>query len=152
MGSGGSSLGLKRPGCESDHSHPPSAEVNNAWSYTSAPKYVFMAWCLVKHRSRRVPGRYMCSDSFRECNTVQWKESKLQHSPKLNSGSSSAVSLVCFECFCRTHKTVSSDRGHNSLSFGPRAAADTSGQCSALQNSLSRQLHEVKAYSHCTDS
>jgi hypothetical protein len=22
----------------------------NAWSYTSTPQYVFMAWCLVKHR------------------------------------------------------------------------------------------------------
>jgi hypothetical protein len=27
-----------------------SAEVKNAWSYTSTPQYVFMAWCLVKHR------------------------------------------------------------------------------------------------------
>jgi hypothetical protein len=25
-----------------------SAEVKNAWSYTSIPQYVFMAWCLVK--------------------------------------------------------------------------------------------------------
>jgi hypothetical protein len=23
---------------------------NNAWSYTSTPQYVFMVWCLVKHR------------------------------------------------------------------------------------------------------
>jgi len=22
----------------------------NAWSYTSTPQYVFVAWCLVKHR------------------------------------------------------------------------------------------------------
>jgi hypothetical protein len=29
---------------------PSSAEVKNAWSYTSTPQYVFMAWCLVKHR------------------------------------------------------------------------------------------------------
>jgi len=27
-----------------------SAEVKNAWSYTSTPQYVFIAWCLVKHR------------------------------------------------------------------------------------------------------
>jgi hypothetical protein len=27
-----------------------SAEVTNAWSYTSTPQYVFMSWCLVKHR------------------------------------------------------------------------------------------------------
>jgi hypothetical protein len=27
-----------------------SAEVKNAWNYTSSPQYIFMAWCLVKHR------------------------------------------------------------------------------------------------------
>jgi hypothetical protein len=42
--------GLKRPGHEDDHSPPSSAEVKNAWSYTSSPPYVFMAWRLVKHR------------------------------------------------------------------------------------------------------
>jgi len=31
------SLGTKRPGLEADHSPPSSAEVNNAWSYTSPP-------------------------------------------------------------------------------------------------------------------
>jgi hypothetical protein len=40
--------GVKRPLCEADHSPPPSAEVKNAWTYTSTPQYVFMAWCLVK--------------------------------------------------------------------------------------------------------
>jgi hypothetical protein len=29
--------GLKRPGREADHTPPSSAEVKNAWSYTSAP-------------------------------------------------------------------------------------------------------------------
>jgi hypothetical protein len=29
------SLVVKRPGREADHSPPPSAEVNNVWSYTS---------------------------------------------------------------------------------------------------------------------
>jgi hypothetical protein len=24
----------------------------NAWSYISTPQYVFMAWCLVKHRDK----------------------------------------------------------------------------------------------------
>jgi len=28
-------LGLKQLGCEADHSPPSSAEVKNAWSYTS---------------------------------------------------------------------------------------------------------------------
>jgi hypothetical protein len=44
------SLGVKRPGRGADHSPPPNAEVKNAWSYTSTPQYVFMAWCLFKHR------------------------------------------------------------------------------------------------------
>jgi hypothetical protein len=40
---------VKRAGREADHSPPSSAEVNNAWSYTSTPPNVFMTWCLVKH-------------------------------------------------------------------------------------------------------
>jgi hypothetical protein len=44
------SLELKRPGHEADTSPPPSTEVKNAWSYTSMPQYVFMAWYLVKHK------------------------------------------------------------------------------------------------------
>jgi hypothetical protein len=47
---GAVSLGVKRLGREADHSPPSSADVKNAWSYTFTPQYVFMAWCLVKHR------------------------------------------------------------------------------------------------------
>jgi len=47
---GAISLRVKRPGRETDHSPPSSAEVNTAWNYTSTPQYVFMAWCLVKKR------------------------------------------------------------------------------------------------------
>jgi hypothetical protein len=36
--------GVKRPGREADHSSPSSAKVKNAWSYTSIPPCVFMAW------------------------------------------------------------------------------------------------------------
>jgi hypothetical protein len=43
------SPGVKRPGREAQYSLP-SAEVKNAWRYTSTPQYVFMAWRLVKHR------------------------------------------------------------------------------------------------------
>jgi hypothetical protein len=50
MGTGGSFPGVKWPGCEADHSHISSAKVKNAWSYNSSSPYVFMAWCLVKHR------------------------------------------------------------------------------------------------------
>jgi hypothetical protein len=44
------SLGVKWLGHEADHSPPSSAKVKNAWSYTSTPQYVFMAWYLVKER------------------------------------------------------------------------------------------------------
>jgi hypothetical protein len=44
--------GIKRPGREADHSPPSGADVKNAWSYTSTPPYVFVTWCLFKHRIR----------------------------------------------------------------------------------------------------
>jgi hypothetical protein len=44
----GFSLGVNRPWREADHSPPSSAKVNNEWSCTSSPPYVFMAWCLVR--------------------------------------------------------------------------------------------------------
>jgi hypothetical protein len=43
MGTGGSFPGVKRQGCEADHSAPTSAEVKKMWIYTSTPLYVFMA-------------------------------------------------------------------------------------------------------------
>jgi len=33
---------------EADHSPSSTAEVKNAWSYTSTSKYAFMAWYSVK--------------------------------------------------------------------------------------------------------
>jgi hypothetical protein len=42
--------GVKRPGREVDNSPKSSAAIKNSWSYTSTPQYVFMAWCLVKHK------------------------------------------------------------------------------------------------------
>jgi hypothetical protein len=47
---GALSLGVKRTGREAYHSPPSSAEIKNAWSYTSTPQYVFMAWRFVKDR------------------------------------------------------------------------------------------------------
>jgi len=29
---------------------PSSAELKNAWRYTSTTQYFFMAWCLIKHK------------------------------------------------------------------------------------------------------
>jgi hypothetical protein len=37
------------PGSEADNSSS-SAKVKNAWSHTFTSPYVFMAWCLIKHR------------------------------------------------------------------------------------------------------
>jgi hypothetical protein len=51
-------LEAKRTGREADHSHPSSSEVKNAWSYTSTPQYVFMAWCSgIEPRSSDRPAR-----------------------------------------------------------------------------------------------
>jgi hypothetical protein len=63
---GALSLGVKRPGREADHSPQFSAEVKNAWSYTSTPQYIFMAWCLVKHRDTFTFDLYFTSFSTEE--------------------------------------------------------------------------------------
>jgi hypothetical protein len=42
--------GVKQLGLEADHSPPSSAIVENVWSYISTPSYVFMVWCVIKHR------------------------------------------------------------------------------------------------------
>jgi len=42
--------GVKLSGREADHSPPFSTKVKNTWSYTSTPQFVFVEWCLVKHR------------------------------------------------------------------------------------------------------
>jgi hypothetical protein len=44
-------MGVKQPGHEANLPPQSSAEVKNAWSYTSNPPHVSMAWCLVKHRN-----------------------------------------------------------------------------------------------------
>jgi len=50
VGTWGSFPRIKQPVCEADHSHPSSAEVKDAWSYTFTSPYIFMVWYLVKHR------------------------------------------------------------------------------------------------------
>jgi hypothetical protein len=44
------SLEIKRKERKNNWQLPSSAEVKNAWSYTSARPYIFMARCLIKHR------------------------------------------------------------------------------------------------------
>jgi hypothetical protein len=58
---GGLAPGVKRPGREADHSPLSSAEVKNAWRYTSTSPYVFVT-CLIKQWVR-LPLPYT---SFRE--------------------------------------------------------------------------------------
>lgn len=41
---------VKPPGHEVDHSHPSSAQVQNAWSDISTPLCAFMRWCFINHR------------------------------------------------------------------------------------------------------
>jgi hypothetical protein len=50
MDTWGSFFGVNLPGREAENSPPSSAEVKNAWSYTSTSPYFYMAWSLIKHR------------------------------------------------------------------------------------------------------
>jgi hypothetical protein len=64
--SGALSLRVKQPGHEANLSPPSSAEFKNARSYTFTPQYVFMAWCLIKHRDNftfTLPS-YQCLKTF----------------------------------------------------------------------------------------
>jgi hypothetical protein len=56
--------GIKRPGQEAEHSPPSSAEVKNAWSYTSTLPYVFMVWYLVKRKDFILPYLASCWPRF----------------------------------------------------------------------------------------
>jgi len=46
------SLGVKQPGCAANHPSPNSAEIKNAWSYTSTPPMRFhgVVFSLKNHR------------------------------------------------------------------------------------------------------
>jgi hypothetical protein len=41
---------VKRPGRQTDHSPPSSAEAKKEWSYDSTSPYVYIAWCLMSTR------------------------------------------------------------------------------------------------------
>jgi hypothetical protein len=56
MVTGGSFTGYKASGVWADHSPPSSAEVKNAWTYTSIPQYAFMEWCSVKAQGQLYQG------------------------------------------------------------------------------------------------
>jgi hypothetical protein len=44
------SPGIERSVLEADRSLPSSAKIKNTWRCTCTPAYVFMVWCLIKHR------------------------------------------------------------------------------------------------------
>jgi hypothetical protein len=46
------SLGVKRPGCEADHSPHVVPRSKNEWNYNSTPQYAFMAWCSSKSQGQ----------------------------------------------------------------------------------------------------
>jgi len=50
MGMGDTFPGVKRPRRDANHSLPSRAEVKICGAIPPLPPYVFMAWCLVKHR------------------------------------------------------------------------------------------------------
>jgi hypothetical protein len=45
---------IKRPRREADQSPPSGAEVTNVTAVSPLPPYVFMAWCVIKHRDRLI--------------------------------------------------------------------------------------------------
>jgi len=55
---------LKRPGREADLSPPPSTEIKNAWSCTSAPQCVFITWPFVKRRESSLHFTFHASSSL----------------------------------------------------------------------------------------
>jgi hypothetical protein len=61
---GSPSLGVKRPGREADNSPHLVPRSKNAWSETSTPQYVFMAWFLNKHRDNFTFYIYLLWNSF----------------------------------------------------------------------------------------
>jgi hypothetical protein len=56
--------GVKRPGCEADHSSPTSAEVKKMWIYISTPPYAFMAYCLISQTQGQLYLYLICYHVF----------------------------------------------------------------------------------------
>jgi hypothetical protein len=86
--------GAKRSGREGGHSPPSGAEVRTAWSYTSTPPYVCMAWYFVKHR-----------DNFTVTVPVRWHRASYRHAHLLKGRQRS---LCCGEVCWKTKGTVES--------------------------------------------
>jgi hypothetical protein len=70
---GALSLGVKRPEREADYSPPSSAEVKNAWSYTSVPQYASMTWCSAK----KAQGQFYIYGWNTETIRISWLEGQI---------------------------------------------------------------------------
>jgi hypothetical protein len=68
---GALSLGVKQPEREADHSPLSSAEVKNAWIYTSTSQYASMAKYSVKAQGKIVPLPY--KNTIKPCPREKWK-------------------------------------------------------------------------------
>jgi hypothetical protein len=90
-------VGVKRPGLEADHLPPSSAEIRNAWSYTSTLHYVFMARCLVKHR-----------DNFTFTFVLQELEKRIQNDRK-ETGEGRNLGEVAYNYVLRRRETFEND-------------------------------------------
>jgi hypothetical protein len=64
------SLWVKRPGSETVHSLPTSAEVMNTWNFNSTPLYISMAWCLIVHRDNFTYFTLLYDDDHHSCITI----------------------------------------------------------------------------------
>jgi hypothetical protein len=73
---GALSLGVKQLGHKADHSPPSSVRSKNTWSYTFTPQYIFMAWCIVKHRDNLLIfcQMLMITRNVEELNAADFKE------------------------------------------------------------------------------
>jgi hypothetical protein len=73
------SLEVKQTEHKTDHSSPTRAKVQNVWSYTSTPPYIFMVWCLIKHRDSftlpyQISTQPLYVTPLQATGVVSWKE------------------------------------------------------------------------------
>jgi hypothetical protein len=93
------SLGIKWPVHEADHSPPSSAEVKNAWSYTSIPP-IFMVWCLITIEYISV-GQYLDKHRDKFTFTRQWP--LLSHSELSSTSVLVTLTLLESKGWCPNH-------------------------------------------------
>jgi hypothetical protein len=94
MGTGGSSSELKWPGREADDS-PPSITDVSVCGTVPPPQYVFMIWCLVKHRDNfTLPYTYAVTSLIK---LVHYYKGHLKEN----------VERICYDRFAKRYKISS---------------------------------------------